>query len=138
MKAKAQTAWHSYERALETNPMRTKALTSCVGLTVADLIAQAAEGSGWDVARTGRLASFGLLWHGLSVRAPGPSATTNIVLQMYVCRLMDVVSVPVGSSQIYTPLLSYYRLTRLMSVHSQRYCTAHSCTKFQYKYLTRL
>lgn len=71
---KAKRSWSSYERALEEQPMRTKALTSCVGLTVADLIAQAAEGSGWDVLRTARLSSFGLLWHGVSVSSPFPTS----------------------------------------------------------------
>jgi hypothetical protein len=58
----------AYERALEETPLRTKALTSCVGLAVADVIAQASEGGSWDYMRTTKLASFGLLWHGISVR----------------------------------------------------------------------
>lgn len=71
MRSKAENAWKSYELALADHPMRTKALTSCVGLAVADMIAQAAgAGGSWDVLRTGRLASFGLLWHGVSVRSP--------------------------------------------------------------------
>lgn len=63
-----QNAWSAYERATEETPYRAKALTSCAGLTVADLIAQAVEGAGYDIARTARMASFGLLWHGVSVR----------------------------------------------------------------------
>lgn len=128
MKSKAQRAWQDYERALETNPMRTKALTSCVGLTVADLIAQAAEGGAWDVARTGRMASFGLFWHGLSVRAPGPTASTSILSRVHGLQSTGIVSVRAGSSQNpYT--LAYYRLTRPMSVHSYRYCTGSICTE---------
>lgn len=68
IQSNAKQAWSDYETALSEHPMRTKALTSCVGLTVADLIAQLAEGGGFDVLRTCRMASFGLLWHGISVR----------------------------------------------------------------------
>jgi hypothetical protein len=68
MQGQAISTWRAYEQALKDYPLRTKALTSCVGLTLADMIAQAAAGGGWDILRTMKLASFGLLWHGVSVR----------------------------------------------------------------------
>ena len=60
--------WMSYQRALDQEPVQTKALTSCTGLFLADVIAQAAEPGAYDPMRTARMAAFGLLWHGISVR----------------------------------------------------------------------
>jgi hypothetical protein len=63
--------WKAYQRALEKDPIQTKALTSCIGLILADCIAQAADPGAYDLMRTARMATFGLLWHGASVRIHG-------------------------------------------------------------------
>jgi len=58
--------WAAYEAALEKNPLLIKGLTSFVGFTIGDLLAQLfIEKSGpYDPLRTLRLASFGFLVHG--------------------------------------------------------------------------
>jgi hypothetical protein len=65
-----QSLRSKYEASLEAWPLQTKALTSFVGLIVADLVAQLADAGPWDPLRTARMAAFGLCWHGISVRAP--------------------------------------------------------------------
>jgi len=80
---RAQNAWCAYERALDEKPFQAKALTSCLGLTIADVIAQAAEGGAYDAARTARMASFGLLWHGVSVRSSHHVASGLETLLMF-------------------------------------------------------
>eukprot|EP00892_Ulva_mutabilis_P004054 jgi/Ulvmu1/201/UM001_0205.1 len=86
---RAQSAWCAYERILDEKPIQAKALTSGVGLTVADVIAQAMEGGSYDATRTARMASFGLLWHGVSshiwyefldAKVPGPSSAAGSVV----------------------------------------------------------
>lgn len=54
----------SYQLAIERDPIRTKALTSFVGLVVADCIAQFGEGRGFDLMRTAHMGFFGLVLHG--------------------------------------------------------------------------
>lgn len=60
------SAWTSYQEAIKTSPIKTKALTSFVGLIISDCIAQASDSSGaaYDLLRTARMATFGILWHG--------------------------------------------------------------------------
>mmetsp|Transcript_12932 Transcript_12932/g.19642 ORF Transcript_12932/g.19642 Transcript_12932/m.19642 type:complete len:186 (-) Transcript_12932:192-749(-) len=59
--------WARYNAMLEAQPLLTKALTSLVGFTAGDVLAQAfVEGDDkpYDVMRTIRLGSFGFLVHG--------------------------------------------------------------------------
>lgn len=60
--------WAGYNKALETNPLLIKALTSLTGFTVGDFLAQKYvmpdEEKGYDLMRTVRLGSFGFLVHG--------------------------------------------------------------------------
>lgn len=58
--------WAAYEKALDANPLLIKGLTSFVGFTIGDLLAQFfIEKKGpYDPYRTFRLASFGFLIHG--------------------------------------------------------------------------
>ena len=59
--------WDKYNEVLDTNPLPTKAVTSLVGFTIGDLLAQnflGEKGSPLDVKRLLRLASFGLAVHG--------------------------------------------------------------------------
>ena len=59
--------WARYNAMLEAQPLLTKALTSLVGFTTGDVLAQNfVEGSDepYDFMRTVRLGSFGLLVHG--------------------------------------------------------------------------
>lgn len=59
--------WDKYNEALDQHPIPTKAVTSLVGFTIGDLLAQkflGAKGSSIDLARLLRLASFGLCVHG--------------------------------------------------------------------------
>ena len=57
-----------YNRALAAQPLIVKAMTSFTGFTLGDLLAQkGVEGrEEVDLARTARMATFGLLWHGPS------------------------------------------------------------------------
>lgn len=59
-------AWAAYNRALASNPLLVKALTSFTGFTVGDILAQKFinKGEKYDFGRTLRLGSFGLLVHG--------------------------------------------------------------------------
>jgi Mpv17 / PMP22 family len=60
---RAKGVWARYLRALETNPVRTKALTSSAISAVADTVAQKFEGRTWadhDWKRTGFFAAWGL------------------------------------------------------------------------------
>jgi len=61
-------AWAGYNRMLDTQPLLTKALTSFVGFTAGDILAQKFvtpdPEKGYDIMRTLRLGSFGLLIHG--------------------------------------------------------------------------
>eukprot|EP00616_Rhizochromulina_sp_CCMP1243_P013725 CAMPEP_0118978430 /NCGR_PEP_ID=MMETSP1173-20130426/23677_1 /TAXON_ID=1034831 /ORGANISM="Rhizochromulina marina cf, Strain CCMP1243" /LENGTH=179 /DNA_ID=CAMNT_0006928625 /DNA_START=11 /DNA_END=550 /DNA_ORIENTATION=- len=59
-------AWAAYNRLLETQPLLTKALTSMTGFTLGDVLAQnfVDKKEKYDVMRTVRLGSFGLLVHG--------------------------------------------------------------------------
>ncbi|KAA8499192.1 Protein SYM1 [Porphyridium purpureum] len=57
----------AYNRALASNPLRTKTLTSLTGFVLGDLVAQAPDmmdGKPWDAVRTGKLAAFGACLHG--------------------------------------------------------------------------
>ncbi|EME26530.1 Protein SYM1 [Galdieria sulphuraria] len=59
--------WYRYNRALATRPLPVKVVTSTVGLALGDVIAQLPlmyEGERWDVLRTLRFSSFGLVVHG--------------------------------------------------------------------------
>jgi len=60
--------WSAYETALATNPLLVKALTSLVGFTAGDILAQTLveKVDKYDPMRTVRLGGFGLLWHGPS------------------------------------------------------------------------
>ena len=59
--------WARYNALLEAQPLLTKALTSLVGFTSGDVLAQSFienEGKPYDVMRTIRMGSFGFLLHG--------------------------------------------------------------------------
>uniref|UniRef100_A0A7S2XWX9 Peroxisomal membrane protein MPV17 n=1 Tax=Fibrocapsa japonica TaxID=94617 RepID=A0A7S2XWX9_9STRA len=58
--------WAAYNAALESSPITTKALTSLVGFSLGDILAQKflSAGEPFDFLRMARLASFGLLFHG--------------------------------------------------------------------------
>lgn len=58
--------WDDYNKVLTEKPLVTKAMTSLVGFTIGDLLAQffIEKGSDYNLARTLRLASFGFLIHG--------------------------------------------------------------------------
>mmetsp|Transcript_2858 Transcript_2858/g.5893 ORF Transcript_2858/g.5893 Transcript_2858/m.5893 type:complete len:201 (+) Transcript_2858:123-725(+) len=59
--------WSSYNRLLETQPLFTKAMTSLVGFTAGDVLAQkfvSAADEPYDFMRTIRLGSFGFFIHG--------------------------------------------------------------------------
>jgi protein Mpv17 len=58
--------WTKYNSLLDTNPILAKGLTSLVGFSCGDILAQKFinKGEDFDVARLLRLASFGLLLHG--------------------------------------------------------------------------
>lgn len=58
--------WGVYMNQLETNPILTKAMTSLVGFTIGDILAQKFIESGkeYDIKRTITLAMFGFLIHG--------------------------------------------------------------------------
>jgi len=59
--------WARYNKLLDAQPLLTKCLTSLTGFTVGDILAQKfIEDSDkpFDVMRTVRLGSFGLLFHG--------------------------------------------------------------------------
>lgn len=60
--------WDSYEKALGAHPVIVKALTSLVGFTAGDILAQTLveKVDKYDAMRTVRLGSFGFLWHGPS------------------------------------------------------------------------
>lgn len=105
------STWKVYERAIDETPYRAKAFTSGVGLTVADMIAQAVEGSGYDVARTARMASFGLLWHGIAShiwyelldnRVPGQASSPGTVMAKMV--LDQVIWAPFNTMVFYAYL----------------------------------
>lgn len=79
--------WDMYNSALEANPLVVKALTSLVGFSLGDILAQlfVEKGEAFDWARFARLASFGLLLHGtmghyfygfIDGKFPGTSAAT--------------------------------------------------------------
>lgn len=61
-------AWRAYNQLLEKQPLLTKALTSLTGFTVGDFLTQKfiEKNDKYDVARTVRMGSFGLLVHGTS------------------------------------------------------------------------
>lgn len=67
---RASGAWDAYQRALESDPLRTKALTSLSGLVLADCLAQAYTPGAFDAMRTVRMGCFGLAIHGPLVRSP--------------------------------------------------------------------
>lgn len=59
--------WSSYNRLLETRPLLTKAITSLVGFTAGDVLAQkfvSESDEPYDFMRTARLGSFGFFIHG--------------------------------------------------------------------------
>jgi protein Mpv17 len=57
--------WNSYEDVLEERPILTKAVTSFIGFSVGDIIAQTLVGTDpFDPKRLARMASFGFLIHG--------------------------------------------------------------------------
>jgi protein Mpv17 len=64
----ASAAWAGYNRALESKPILTKALTSLVGFLIGDLLAQKFLADGGDnaidLSRLARMSSFGFLFHG--------------------------------------------------------------------------
>ena len=77
--------WKSYEKALEAEPLKMKALTSLAGFAIGDILSQKfIQKTDLDWYRLFRLASFGLLVHGpsshlfygkLDARFPGTSAS---------------------------------------------------------------
>lgn len=80
--------WGQYNALLDAQPLLTKALTSFTGFTVGDILAQKfveEESEDYDLMRTVRLGSFGLLVHGttshyfygfLDGQLPGTDAIT--------------------------------------------------------------
>jgi protein Mpv17 len=59
--------WARYNALLEAQPLLTKALTSLTGFTVGDILAQKfvePADAPYDIMRTIRLGSFGMLFHG--------------------------------------------------------------------------
>lgn len=79
-------AWDGYNVLLEEQPLLTKALTSLVGFSAGDYLAQkfVEKGSAYDIKRTLRMGSFGALVHGptghwfygmLDGMIPGATAT---------------------------------------------------------------
>ena len=62
----AHRTWEAYNKLLSSQPLLTKALTSCVGFTAGDALAQnfVEKVEKYNYARTARLGSFGLLVHG--------------------------------------------------------------------------
>ncbi|CAM9799719.1 unnamed protein product [Sphacelaria rigidula] len=58
--------WAAYNKALASNPLVVKALTSLTGFTVGDILAQKFinPDEDYDIMRTIRLGSFGALVHG--------------------------------------------------------------------------
>jgi len=59
--------WARYNKLLDAQPLLTKACTSLVGFTVGDVLAQNfvnEDGKPYDIMRTMRLGTFGLLLHG--------------------------------------------------------------------------
>uniref|UniRef100_A0A6U0S6P1 Peroxisomal membrane protein MPV17 n=1 Tax=Eucampia antarctica TaxID=49252 RepID=A0A6U0S6P1_9STRA len=59
--------WSRYNKLLDAQPLLTKALTSLTGFTLGDILAQKfvnEDGAPYDIMRTIRLGSFGLLLHG--------------------------------------------------------------------------
>lgn len=59
--------WSAYNGALESKPILTKAITSLVGFSIGDLLAQkflGEEGAAVDTWRIARMAAFGFLIHG--------------------------------------------------------------------------
>lgn len=59
--------WARYNKLLDAQPLLTKCLTSLTGFTVGDILAQSfieSEDKPYDIMRTIRLGSFGLLFHG--------------------------------------------------------------------------
>jgi len=79
--------WDKYNAALEANPLIVKCLTSLVGFSLGDILAQlfVEKVEKFDFARLARLASFGFLLHGtmghyfygfLDGKFPGTNAAT--------------------------------------------------------------
>merc|ERR1712232_141855 len=66
--AQMKNLWTEYNHILSKKPLLTKALTSLIGFTIGDLLAQNLisrdENKPYDPFRTLRLASFGFLLHG--------------------------------------------------------------------------
>lgn len=61
------TFWAKYTQKLAEKPLQVKTMTSFIGFTIGDLVAQIPalmDGKPWDATRTARMASFGLLLHG--------------------------------------------------------------------------
>lgn len=59
--------WARYNKLLDAQPLLTKCLTSLTGFTAGDVLAQSFIESGdkpYDIMRTIRMGSFGLLFHG--------------------------------------------------------------------------
>jgi len=59
--------WARYNKLLDAQPLLTKGLTSLTGFTLGDILAQSFiedKDKPYDVMRTIRLGSFGLLFHG--------------------------------------------------------------------------
>jgi len=86
-KNSVKAAWMAYNGALEKQPILTKALTSLVGFALGDFLAQKFidKKDKIDWKRFGRMASFGLLFHGptghffygfLDSKIPGTAALT--------------------------------------------------------------
>jgi len=65
--AEAAGLWAAYNAALEKDPLTVKGLTSMIGFLLGDVLAQLfieKKGDDYDVKRTLKMASFGLLIHG--------------------------------------------------------------------------
>ena len=86
--------WAKYNQALAAQPLVVKAMTSLIGFTAGDVLAQkAVEGKEeWDVARTARMATFGALWHG-----PSGHYFYGFLDRMMPCTAMKTVFSKVGS-----------------------------------------
>lgn len=56
--------WELYCKALKKHPVLSRGWTSCIGLCIGDLLAQAAEGRKYNWERTARFGAFGFLVHG--------------------------------------------------------------------------
>lgn len=87
--------WTSYNRLLDSQPLFTKAMTSLMGFTAGDVLAQkfvSEADEPYDFMRTLRLGSFGFFIHGttghyfygmLDSKLPGESRERSMLLGLH-------------------------------------------------------